>query len=252
MKKLPALILSLSLVPTIAFAQSTEPPPPPDDAPDVQTSRPPGAEPDMQPPPPPAVPPGRVQASDSDQVGILQGSDDGAREYAGSAAPPPPAGAPAQAGQWVYTSQYGWAWMPYGSQYVDEGVYGSTSPYQYLYCVGVGWSWVAAPWLWGWGAYPYFGVRGPYHFGWYRGLYRSGYGWGRYRGGYAAPRYSSGGRYPAGGHGWSGGRPQIARPMAGRSVSRGNTRSYGANRGSVARGGSGPRAFGGARGGRRR
>jgi len=247
MKKLAALILSLSMVPAIAFAQSSEPPPPPDDAQGLQSARPPDAEPDMQPPPPPAVPPEHGLASDNDQAGILQGS--GGSPYAGPASPPP---TPAQTGQWVYTSQYGWVWMPYGSQYVSEGVYGSASPYQYVYCVSIEWSWVAEPWLWGWGVYPYFGVRGPYHFGWYRGLYRSGHGWGHYRGGHPAPRYSPGNRYPAGGHGWSGGRYQITRPLASRSVSRGFTRPYSANRGSIARGGSGPRSFGGSRSGGRR
>src|SRR5439155_187549 len=118
------------------------------------------------------APPSR--ASDDDQVGILQQP---------APAPPPALAAPQQTGPRVYTNQYGWVWMPYGQQYVDEGTYGASSPYQYVYCVGLGWSWVAAPWLWGWGAYPYFGVWGPSHFAWYRGLYREGYGWGRYRGG---------------------------------------------------------------------
>jgi len=122
--------------------------------------------------------------------------------------------------QWVYTSQYGWVWMPYGQQYVDEGAYGAASPYQYVYCVGAGWSWIAAPWLWGWGPYPYFGVWGPLHFGWYRGLYRSGYGWGRYRGG--APR----GGYFAGGYVRGGGAYRATRPLGGRYVSR----SYGSTR----------------------
>jgi hypothetical protein len=195
-----ALILSLLLAPAIASAQSAGPPPP--DAEDIEMARPPDAGPGVQPPAPPAVPPSR--ASDRDQVGILQqrsgdgvgilqGSNDDA--YGAQSAPVSPP--PNQTGQWVYTSQYGWVWMPYGQRYVDEGTYGAASPYQYVYCVGVGWSWVAAPWLWGWGAYPYFGVWGPSHFAWYRGLYRSGYGWGRYRGG--SPRgYSSGG-YARGG-----------------------------------------------------
>jgi hypothetical protein len=144
-----------------------------------------------------------LRASDNDQVGILQQP---------APALPPATAAPQQTGQWVYTNQYGWVWMPYGQQYVDEGTYGASSPYQYVYCVGVGWSWVAAPWLWGWGAYPYFGVWGPSHFAWYRGLYRAGYGWGRYRGG---------GRSYAGGY-------RSTRPLGGGYVGGRSARSYGA------------------------
>src|SRR5258708_14890664 len=105
--------------------------------------------------------------------------------------------------------------MPYGQQYVDEGTYGAASPYQYVYCVGVGWSWIAAPWLWGWGPYPYFGVWGPSRFGWYRGLYRSGYGWGRYRGG-----------FPRGGYVRGYGADHSTRPLGGGYGSR----SYRSNR----------------------
>jgi len=264
MRKLPALLLSLSLFPSIASAQSADPPPPPPDAQDVEVARPSDAEPDMQPPAPPAVPPLRAQASDDDQAGVLQASDEAYREEQAPASP-----APQRTGQWVYTSQYGWVWMPYGRQYVDEGTYGADSPYQYVYCVGLGWSWFAAPWLWGWGAYPYFGVWGPHHFGWYRGLYRSGYGWGHYRGGY--PR----GGYPAGGY-WRGGGYHAARPIGGGYGSGTGARSYGGTRmqstgrtygtpqarssfpsstrtvGSGARWGSGPHAGGGFHGGGRR
>jgi hypothetical protein len=233
MRKLTVLVLSLLLFPAIASAQSAGPPPPPPDSQDVETARPPDAEPDMQPPTPPAAPPSR--ASDNDQVGILQQP---------APASPPATAAPQQTGQWVYTNQYGWVWMPYGQQYVDEGTSGASSPYQYVYCVGVGWSWVAAPWLWGWGAYPYFGVWGPSHFSWYRGLYRAGYGWGRYRGG--APR---GGGYHAtspitrgypGRSGRSyGGAPSRARPFSSGTRVAANG----------ARGRSGPHAGGGFHGG---
>jgi hypothetical protein len=87
------------------------------------------------------------------------------------------------AGQWVYTSDYGWLWMPYGSQYVYEGTFNDAYPYSYVYYPSYGWTWLAAPWVWGWGTYPYFGGRGPGGFGWYVGLHRAGYGWGGYRGG---------------------------------------------------------------------
>ena len=169
MKKLPLLALALALSPGLAFAQSYgAPPPPPDDA--TEATPPPSAEPGDLPPAPPAVPPSRDW--DDDAVGILQTPSPAAR-----AAPSNPSG------QWVFTHQYGWVWMPYGGQYVDEGAYGDSTPYEYVFSVGLGWSWVAAPWLWGWGPYPYFGRFGPARFGWYRGLYHSGYGWGHYRGG---------------------------------------------------------------------
>jgi hypothetical protein len=181
-----ALLLALCLLPAAVFAQS-EAPPPPDEAQDVEAVRPPDAAPQAQPPAPPAAPPARPE-SDDDQVGILQqhASDNaGVLQSSPEAyAAPQSAPAPTATGQWVFTSQYGWVWMPYGNQYVDEGYSGSPSPYAYVYAVNIGWSWVAAPWLWGWGPYPYFGIRGPHYYGWYRGLYRAGYGWGHYRGGY--------------------------------------------------------------------
>jgi hypothetical protein len=101
-------------------------------------------------------------------------------------APPPPAQG---TGQWVYTSQYGWLWMPYSRDYVyvsaDSGV-----AYEYSYYPNYGWRWVNAPWILGWGPSPYWGRVGPVRYGWYahpwfrvgyvhRGYYRGGY----YRGG---------------------------------------------------------------------
>jgi hypothetical protein len=111
--------------------------------------------------------------------------------------PPPPqseaqqqAQAPAQVapdttatGQWVYTTQYGWVFMPYGDQYTYEGTADDVYPYSYVYYPDYGWLWLASPWVWGWGPYPFFGVWGPWHYGWYHGLYHSGWGWGGYRGG---------------------------------------------------------------------
>src|SRR5512141_2586269 len=35
---------------------------------------------------------------------------------------PARAGQAAGGGQWVYTSEYGWIWMPYGDQYTYEGM----------------------------------------------------------------------------------------------------------------------------------
>jgi hypothetical protein len=76
-------------------------------------------------------------------------------------------------GQWVYTSQYGWVWMPYGDAYTYVPPDGAGEPSMYVYYAGYGWTWIAAPWVWGYGPWPWFGAAGPYGFGWY------GYGWWR-------------------------------------------------------------------------
>src|SRR5512135_1703456 len=44
------------------------------------------------------------------------------------------------AGQWVYTSQYGWVWMPYGNSYTYLPASGAT-PNMFVYWPAVGWSW---------------------------------------------------------------------------------------------------------------
>jgi hypothetical protein len=111
-------------------------------------------------------------------------------------------------GQWVYTEQYGWVWMPYGDKFThvppDGGV-----PNMYVYYPEAGWCWVIAPWLWGWGPRPYFGMLGPGFYGWW------GVGLGRWFG-FAGPYrhlgwehrgYWGGGRWitpGAGGRAWGG------------------------------------------------
>jgi hypothetical protein len=125
--------------------------------------------------------------------------------FAQAETPPPPTEAPAPptqpqaatqsapAGQWVYTQQYGWLWMPYSDAFTSVPANGYGEPYQYVYSSAAGWTWVVAPWVWGIGPWPYFGVYGPSHFGWY------GHGWWRspgrwhfspapFRGGFAFPR----------------------------------------------------------------
>jgi translation initiation factor IF-2 len=90
---------------------------------------------------------------------------------------PPPAQAQAAppAGQWVYTQQYGWIWMPYSDSYTYSPPNGYGEPYAYVYSPAYScWTWLAAPWVWGFGPWPFFGVFGPAHFGWY------GHGWWRY------------------------------------------------------------------------
>jgi hypothetical protein len=73
----------------------------------------------------------------------------------------------ATGGQWVYTAQYGWLYMPYGERFVLTQ---TAAPYAYVYYPSFGWRWLVAPWLAGSGPYPYFGAHGPFAYGWYRGL----------------------------------------------------------------------------------
>jgi hypothetical protein len=112
-----------------------------DTAPPQATPAPPDGPPSEVPPlaPPPAEPP---------QVGA-------------GAAPAAPAG------QWVYTQQYGWLWMPYSDAYTYIPPTGVGVPYTYAFYPAYGWAWVASPWVWGYGPWPYFGVYGAFSFGWY-------------------------------------------------------------------------------------
>ncbi len=50
-------------------------------------------------------------------------------------------------GEWVFTHQYGWVWMPYGDEYTFTPDYEKGDPYMYVYYPAVGWTWVEAPWL---------------------------------------------------------------------------------------------------------
>jgi hypothetical protein len=140
---------------------------------------PPGPPPAEAPPPPPqaapprSAPPGAVAAP-------IQ---------------PAPAPRPAGTGQWVFTAQYGWVWMPYGETFTYLPPDGST-PSMYVYYPEAGWCWVVAPWLWGLGPRPHFvsgpgpyvwfgiglghwyGFAGPYrHWGWPGRAYWYGGGW---------------------------------------------------------------------------
>jgi hypothetical protein len=104
------------------------------------------------PPAPPAQPPAAPQPQVQAQV----------------AAPVPP-------GQWVYTQQYGWIWMPYADAYTRVPANGYGEPYAYVYYPAYQtWTWLAAPWVWGIGPWPVFGAYGAVGFGWY------GHGWWRY------------------------------------------------------------------------
>src|SRR3569623_1954296 len=183
--------------------------------PEPQAVTPPSAPPADLPPAPPQPPPAPPVQQ--------QGRQDAQQAPPAPGAPPPPAqkqmapapqvqvqiapqpAQPASNGQWVYTEQYGWVWMPYGNQYTYEGTAYGSEPYSYVYYPSYGWMWLASPWVWGWAAYPYFGVVGPWHYGWYRGLRGAGYHWGTYRGGYNAYRARGWGGGYAGGRAFGGG-----------------------------------------------
>lgn len=172
MKILMGTLTLLTLAVQAGAPQEAPKTPPPTETKEGQPSRPPDRAPDNPPPPPPADPPKPPPASQAERQ----------PERAG--------------GQWVYTEQYGWVWMPYGDRYTHVPPDGAP-PSMYVYEPEVGWCWVVAPWLWGWGPMPYFGVMGYRHYAWF------GIGLGRWHGfgghyGYRSwvgPRYWHGGRW---------------------------------------------------------
>ncbi|HEX9242733.1 MAG TPA: hypothetical protein VF875_09870 [Anaeromyxobacter sp.] len=95
------------------------------------------------------------------------------------ALPPPPPDQPAPAdGQWVFTQQYGWVWMPYGDAYTYVPPGNTGEPLEFVFYGAYGWTWVSAPWVWGYGASPWFGRPGPRHYAWYQhGWWRSPRRW---------------------------------------------------------------------------
>jgi len=157
------LALLLTGAPALVFAQPVpgpDMPPPPSRAEPAQGPPPPVAAPSQTPPPPPGAqsvaPPG--------------------------VAPQPTAGL---TGQWVYTNQYGWLWMPHGQQYTYIPADAQVYPDQYVYYPAYGWRWIVAPWIYGYGPAPYWGLWGPRYFAWYaHPWFRVGgyWGWGGYRG----------------------------------------------------------------------
>jgi hypothetical protein len=124
------------------------------------TAQPPTAAPQTPPPMPSssAPPPPRAQPMEAHPQGGGQVPP----------APPPPQAAPAAApsGQWTYTQQYGWLWMPYDQSYTHVAD-DSALAYEYVWYPGYGWSWVVAPWVLGLGVTPFWGSLGPVHFAWY-------------------------------------------------------------------------------------
>jgi hypothetical protein len=140
-----------------------DPPPPPSAPAPTQVPAAPGAPPpppvqagQMAPPPQPAAaPPGPAPSA----------PPAGAAPVAQSSAPP--VAEPADAtGQWIYTSQYGWLWMPYSRDYTYVSADGGEA-YEYAYYPNSGWRWVYSPWVLGWGPSPYWGRVGPRRYVWY-------------------------------------------------------------------------------------
>jgi len=79
---------------------------------------------------------------------------------------------PMPAGQWVYTHEYGWLWIPYDQKYVHVTEVAkrfgcSAVAYEYAYYPVSGWRWVLAPWILRFGVVPYWGGLGPERFAWY-------------------------------------------------------------------------------------
>jgi hypothetical protein len=193
-------IAILMLGPVLARAQDT--------AVETETANPSTPAPKKKPPPPPAkVPPPpqaqpfqveAPQAQATPPGPVVQSLVDG--KWVQTTGAPVAVAPPRAGGQWVYTDQYGWVWIPYGSQYTYSPTIAGASPYQYVYYPSVGWSWLLAPWVFGWGVNPYFGVYGTTHFAWYGSRHYGGYGYyGRgYYPGYGGNRYYPGGSYYGG------------------------------------------------------
>jgi hypothetical protein len=168
-----AVCALLNSAPAAAWAQAGEPPaaelpgPPETASPPAEAASPPAEA--ASPPAEAASPPAPPSADPSEAPP--------APPFADEARPAPPT-ASLPSGQWVYTQQYGWVWMPYPDDYTYVPPDGYGEPYAYVYTPAFGWTWVVAPWVWGFGPWPYFGVHGPAYFGWYRhGWWRSPWRW---------------------------------------------------------------------------
>jgi hypothetical protein len=140
------------------------------------------ATPREMPPPPPAEIPEPPPALTEPSEGPDSESIEAPPSAAAQAAPLPD-------GQWVYTNQYGWVWMPYSETYTF--VPNNGYPAMFLYGPRLGWRWVAAPWVFDWGPQPQWGLRGRGHFAWYAHPW---FGHPASRG--AAPRWHAGARAP--------------------------------------------------------
>jgi hypothetical protein len=148
-RALPAVLsLSIALLPLAALAD-------PDDQPEQ-------VEPTEPPPDGPPAPPSELPEVPQE---LLQPPAEGPDSQVEEQPTEQPQEAPAPDGQWVYTSQYGWVWMPYGQTYTVVPANGY--PAMFLYGRRLGWRWVVAPWIYGWGPQPHWGNRGRAQFVWY-------------------------------------------------------------------------------------
>lgn len=102
---------------------------------------------------------------------------------------------PAATGEWIFTAQYGWIWMPYGGGYISSATIAGYAPYAYVYHPLNGWLWLTAPWVYGWGVIPHFGARGPSAFAWYDPGRHGGHDSGHVRSG-IRNRHFEGGHFP--------------------------------------------------------
>jgi hypothetical protein len=170
MKSLPTFAIALLVAAgALSEAQGASATPAPQPSVEATSVQPTSAPPSEAPPAAPQVIPSPPQEAPP-QAAVTQ------------LQPPSPA-----AGQWVYTTQYGWVWMAYGAGYTSAPAGANGVPYAYVYYPSAGWTWLAAPWVLGFGPSPYFGVYGPARFGWYRpGFYgvglRPGFGYRPYAG----------------------------------------------------------------------
>ena len=122
-------------------------------------ARPSSPQPDFVPP----VPPSALPPAPSAQLVVPNPLPDAAAALAVSM----------PSGQWVFTQEYGWLWMPHHQKYAqvvenpDRRFGHSSVAYAYAYYPAFGWRWVVAPWILRFGTVPYWGVLGPARFGWY-------------------------------------------------------------------------------------
>ena len=190
-----ALVAVLTLGPGLARAQQVGAQPAaaqPSEQPAAPAVQPSSPAPVETPPSPPA------QLPPPPQQPVQAAPAEAAAEPAPMTQQPEPQSAEATnaQGQWVYTQQYGWVWMPYGSQYTYAPTQAGVYPSEYVYYPSYGWTWIAAPWVFGWGVSPYFGAYGPSHFGWYHHWVGVGHGYHPGYGGYGYhPGYRGYGGY---------------------------------------------------------
>jgi hypothetical protein len=148
------IALTTIVATTAAEAQQYAPPPPPPGQGYSQPGAVDQTETEELAPPPPNAAPNNLPPRPPQSVPPAVSAP------AAQPLPPPP---PRQ-GEWTYTAQYGWVWMPYGRRYVYVT---DDSASMYVFYPHYGWRWVASPWVIGLGPIPRWGPRGPVRFVWY-------------------------------------------------------------------------------------